>query len=81
MLVCWLPLAVHKHTVTPPPPKHTCSHTHPVYHICVHPRRHQLADAAIEEQLEVQTAFREQGSKLQTMYEKKQRTEYEISQR
>jgi hypothetical protein len=43
--------------------------------------RHQLADAAIEEQLEVQTAFREQGSKLQTMYEKKQRTEYESSQR
>jgi hypothetical protein len=43
--------------------------------------RHQLADAAIEEQLEVQTAFREQGSKLQTMYEKKQRTEYEIGQR
>lgn len=43
--------------------------------------RHQLADAAIEEQLEVQTAFREQGSKLQTLYEKKQHTEYEIAQR
>lgn len=58
------------HTRTPPPS---------LYHMCS--RRHQLADAAIEEQLEVQTAFREQGSKLQTMYEKKQRTEYEISQR
>jgi len=29
----------------------------------------------------VQTAFREQGSKLQAFYEKKQRTEYEIAQR
>lgn len=28
-------------------------------------RRAQLADAAIEEQLEVQTAFREQGARLQ----------------
>jgi hypothetical protein len=45
------------------------------------PCRHQLADAAIEEQLEVQTAFREQGSKLQSLYEKKQHTEYEIAQR
>jgi len=43
--------------------------------------RHQLADAAIEEQLEVQTAFREQGAKLQSLYDKKQRTEYEINKR
>ncbi len=43
--------------------------------------RAQLADAAIEEQLEVQTALREQGSKLTTLYEKKQRLELEISKR
>ena len=43
--------------------------------------RAQLADAAIEEQLEVQTAFREQGSRLQTIYEKKQRAEYDMSKR
>jgi hypothetical protein len=43
--------------------------------------RHQLADAAIEEQLEVQTAFREQGTKLQGLYDRKQRTEYEIAKR
>ncbi|WIA33521.1 hypothetical protein OEZ86_006646 [Tetradesmus obliquus] len=43
--------------------------------------RHQLADAAIEEQLEVQTAFREQGAKLQSLYDKKQRTEFEIAKR
>jgi hypothetical protein len=43
--------------------------------------RHQLADAAIEEQLEVQTAFREQGAKLQSLYDKKQRTEYEKAKR
>lgn len=29
----------------------------------------------------MQTAFREQGSKLQSLYEKKQHTEYEIAQR
>lgn len=29
----------------------------------------------------MQTAFREQGSKLQALYEKKQRTEYETTQR
>jgi hypothetical protein len=43
--------------------------------------RHQLADAAIEEQLEVQTAFREQGAKLQALYERKQRTEYDMVKR
>ncbi|KIY93744.1 hypothetical protein MNEG_14218 [Monoraphidium neglectum] len=43
--------------------------------------RHQLADAAIEEQLEVQTAFREQGSKLQALYDRKQRTEYDLVKR
>lgn len=43
--------------------------------------RHQLADAAIEEQLEVQTAFREQGTKLQGLYDKKQRTEYEMAKK
>lgn len=43
--------------------------------------RHQLADAAIEEQLEVQTAFREQGAKLQSLYDKKQRTEFELAKR
>ena len=37
--------------------------------------RAQAADAAIEEQLEVQTAFREHGAKLQGIYELKQRTE------
>jgi hypothetical protein len=45
------------------------------------PRPPQLADAAIEEQLEVQTAFREQGSKLQGLYDRKQRTEYDIAKR
>lgn len=43
--------------------------------------RHQLADAAIEEQLEVQTAFREQGAMLQGIYDKKQRTEYDMHKR
>lgn len=41
--------------------------------------RAQLADAAIEEQLEVQTAFREQGARLQSIYDKRQRAEYEMS--
>lgn len=31
--------------------------------------RAQLADAAIEEQIEVQTAFREQGQRLQRIYD------------
>jgi hypothetical protein len=44
-------------------------------------RRHQLADAAIEEQLEVQTAFREQSAKVQALFDKKQRTEYDIGNR
>ena len=43
--------------------------------------RAQAADAAIEEQLEVQTAFREHGAKLQSIYEVKQRTESEMSRR
>ena len=43
--------------------------------------RAQAADAAIEEQLEVQTAFREHGAKLQSIYELKQRTESEMGRR
>lgn len=43
--------------------------------------KHQMADAAIEEQLEVQTAFREQGAKLQSLYDKKQRIEFEMAKR
>ncbi|GAX74273.1 hypothetical protein CEUSTIGMA_g1722.t1 [Chlamydomonas eustigma] len=43
--------------------------------------RAQLADAAIGEQLEVQTAFREQGARLQGVYDKKQRGEFEMAKR
>lgn len=43
--------------------------------------RAQAADAAIEEQLEVQTAFREHGARLQGIYEHKQRTEHDIARR
>lgn len=43
--------------------------------------RAQLADAAIEEQLAVQAAFREQGALLQSIYERKQRAEYELTAR
>ncbi|KAK9806100.1 hypothetical protein WJX72_001362 [[Myrmecia] bisecta] len=43
--------------------------------------RAQLADAAIEEQLEVQTAFREHGSRLQGIYDNRQRTELEMARR
>jgi hypothetical protein len=43
--------------------------------------RHQLADAAIEEQLEVQTAFREHGARLQGIYDKRQRAEYDMAKR
>lgn len=43
--------------------------------------RAQMADAAIEEQLEVQTAFREQGARLQSIYDKRQRTEMEIARK
>eukprot|EP00884_Botryococcus_braunii_P009363 jgi/Botrbrau1/18428/Bobra.0072s0020.2 len=43
--------------------------------------RAQLADQAIEEQLEVQTAFREHGNKLQKIYEGRQRTEVEMARR
>ncbi|GFH10795.1 USP domain-containing protein [Haematococcus lacustris] len=42
--------------------------------------RAQLADAAIEEQLEVQTAFREQGALLQAIYDSKLRAEHEMLQ-
>lgn len=43
--------------------------------------RAQLADAAIEEQLEVQTAFREHGARLQAIYDKRQRTDVEVARR
>lgn len=43
--------------------------------------RAQLADQAIEEQLEVQTAFREHGNRLQKIYEARQRTEVEMARR
>jgi hypothetical protein len=43
--------------------------------------RAQLADQAIEEQLEVQTAFREHGSRLQKIYESRQRTEMDMARR
>ena len=43
--------------------------------------RHQLADAAIEGQLEVQTALREQGSRLQALYDRRQRAEYDLAKR
>jgi hypothetical protein len=43
--------------------------------------RAALADAAIGEQLEVQTAFREQGSLLQGIYDRKQRAEYDLSRK
>lgn len=43
--------------------------------------RAQMADAAIEEQLEVQTAFREHGARLQGIYDKRQRTEMEIARK
>jgi hypothetical protein len=43
--------------------------------------RAQMADAAIEEQLEVQTAFREHGAKLQGIYDQRQRTEMDIARR
>lgn len=43
--------------------------------------RAQLADAAIEEQLEVQTAMREAGAKLQALAEKKSRVDMEISKK
>ena len=43
--------------------------------------RAQMADAAIEEQLEVQTAFREHGARLQGIYDKRQRTEMDIARK
>jgi hypothetical protein len=41
----------------------------------------QLADAAIEEQIEVQTAFREHGARLQSIYDRRQRTDVEMARR
>lgn len=32
-------------------------------------------------QMDVQTAFREQGARLQAVYDKKQKTEYDIAKR
>ncbi|KAK9823299.1 hypothetical protein WJX72_001733 [[Myrmecia] bisecta] len=43
--------------------------------------RAQLADAALEQQLEVQAAFREHGSRLQGVYDNRQRTELEMARR
>ena len=43
--------------------------------------RAQLQDAAIEEQIEVQTAFREQGVQLKMLFGKRQQCEVEIAQR
>lgn len=43
--------------------------------------RAQLADSLLEEQLEVQSAFREQGARLQGIYDKRQRTEIEMAKR
>ena len=55
------------------------SNHHPVYDVGA--VRVQLADAAIEEQLEVQTAFREHGARLQQIYDKRQRTDMDIARR
>lgn len=43
--------------------------------------REEMADAAIEKQLEVQTAFREHGARLQRIFEKHQRTEVDMKRR
>ena len=43
--------------------------------------RAQLQDAAIEEQIEVQTAFREQGSQLKMLFGKRQQCEIDIGQK
>jgi hypothetical protein len=42
--------------------------------------RAQLQDAAIEEQLEVQTGYREQGMQLKVLYGKRQQCEIEMNQ-
>lgn len=55
--------------------------THPPHPTCSPPCAAQLADAAIEEQLEVQTAFRSQGARLQAIYDRKQRAEYDMAKR
>jgi hypothetical protein len=43
--------------------------------------RHQVADAAIGEQLEAQTALRERGARVQSLHERRQRLEYEAAKR
>ncbi|KAK9824008.1 hypothetical protein WJX72_006929 [[Myrmecia] bisecta] len=43
--------------------------------------RAQLADAALEQQLKVQTAFREHGSRLQGIYDNRQHTELQMARR
>eukprot|EP00210_Caulerpa_lentillifera_P002504 g2401.t1 len=43
--------------------------------------RAKISDTILEDQLEVQSAFREQGARLQGLYDKRQRTEVEITRR
>jgi len=43
--------------------------------------RHQVADAAIGEQLEAQTALRERGLRVQQLHDRRQRLEYEAARR
>eukprot|EP00210_Caulerpa_lentillifera_P004712 g4496.t1 len=43
--------------------------------------RLKLNDAMLEDQIEVQSAFREQGVRLQGLYDKRQRTEMELARR
>ncbi len=40
--------------------------------------RHQLTDAAIGEQIDVQSAFREQGVRLQQIYDNRRATEMKL---
>jgi hypothetical protein len=85
---------LHTHPFLPPHPallpfnlsfqaKHAHRGLDGTYRTAAEMERHraQLADAAIEEQLEVQTALREQGAKLQAIYERKQRGEFEMAKR
>ena len=44
-------------------------------------RPSKVNESLLEDQLEVQSAFREQGTRLQSMYEKRQRTELEMNRR
>lgn len=41
----------------------------------------KVNDSLLEEQLEAQSAFREQGARLQSIYDKRQRTELDIAKR